>query len=256
MPKKTPSTTVASYLKSVTADRKAAVSALRQVVLDNLPKGFEEGIQYGMIGYFVPHSIYPNGYHCDPKQPLPFAHIASQKSHIGLYLFCIYGNEELIEWFKNEYAKTGFKLDMGKACIRFKKPDQIPFELIGRTIKKFSVKKFIAFYESNLDSSGGKRSSKSDTAKATPKKKVTKTSKAATSKSTKRVAASPKTAVAKTAPAKTPRKGKAKAAVKTKATNSSISSNTAKKTTATKSAAKKSAKKKSAKKKRAGKSTR
>ena len=139
--------TVAQYLASLPKDRRDALKAVRKTVLDNLPKGYEEGIQYGMIGYFVPHSLYPSGYHCDPKQPLPFAQLASQKNHMAIYLMCIYNDAEHQQKFRDEWAETGKKLDMGKSCVRFKKLEDLPLTVIGRAIKRATVKKFIAHYE-------------------------------------------------------------------------------------------------------------
>jgi len=144
-------TTVESYLNDLTEERKDVINELRKVILKNLPKGFAEGIGYGMIGYFVPHSIYPNGYHCDPKQPLPFLSMASQKNFIALYHMGIYMNPTLMDWFTAEYAKrVKGKLDMGKSCIRFKKMDAIPFDLIGELASKMSVDEWIACYEKAL----------------------------------------------------------------------------------------------------------
>jgi hypothetical protein len=142
--------TVKQYLAELPADRREAISAVRDVILKNLPKGYEEGMQYGMIGYYVPHSVYPPGYHCDPKQPLPFASLASQKNHMALYLTCQYGDEEHEAWFRDAWAKTGRKLDMGKSCIRFKKLDDVPLTVIGQAIKRMPVTKFVAQYESTL----------------------------------------------------------------------------------------------------------
>ena len=109
-----------------------SLEAVRRTIRRNLPRGIKEGIQYGMIGYFVPHSIYPAGYHCDPTQPLPLAALALQKNHMALYLMCAYGDAAYAEWFRNEWKKTGKRLDMGKSCIRFKQLDDLPLELIGR----------------------------------------------------------------------------------------------------------------------------
>ena len=149
MPSK--ATTVEAYLNELPEERKMACNELRKVILKNLPKGFAEGIGYGMIGYFVPHSIYPNGYHCDPKQPLPFLSMASQKNFIALYHMGIYMNPTLMDWFTAEFAKrVKGKLDMGKSCIRFKKMDQIPFDLIGELASKMSVDEWIACYEKAL----------------------------------------------------------------------------------------------------------
>lgn len=130
------------YIDQLPDDRKQAMTKLRQTILDNLPKGFEETMSYGMIGYVVPHSIYPDGYHCNPKLPLPFINIASQKNFIALYHSGIYADNKLLEWFKNEYPKhCKSKLDMGKSCIRFKKVEQIPFDLIAQLTKKMSCEK-------------------------------------------------------------------------------------------------------------------
>ena len=142
--------TVKQYLAELPEDRREAISAVRQAILKNLPKGYEEGMQYGMIGYYVPHSIYPPGYHCDPKEPLPFAHIASQKNHMAVYLGCVYGNKEQEEWFVKEYKKTGKRLDMGKSCVRFRKLEDLPVELIGKAVKRAPVKEYIADYEHTL----------------------------------------------------------------------------------------------------------
>lgn len=139
------------YLKEIPEDRVEAFNKLRETILKNIPKGFEECMCYGMIGYVVPHSIYPNGYHCDPKIPLPFANLASQKNSINFYHMGIYGSPELLAWFQEEYKKQcKSKLDMGKSCIRFKKMDDIPFDLIGKLMKKISVEEWINLYESNL----------------------------------------------------------------------------------------------------------
>ena len=139
------------YIEQLTDDRKIAVGQLRKTILDNLPKGFSETIGYGTIAFVVPHSIYPNGYHCDPKQPLPFISIASQKHYIALYHMGLYENTEMLKWFTDEYPKhSKTKLDMGKSCIRFKKPDHIPFELIGELCSKMSTEQWIEIYETNL----------------------------------------------------------------------------------------------------------
>jgi uncharacterized protein YdhG (YjbR/CyaY superfamily) len=139
-----------TYIDNLPEDRKVVIEKLRKVIKKNLPKGFKEGISYGMIGYYVPHSIYPDGYHCDPKLPLPFITVASQKNFVAFYHMGMYADATLLEWFTQEYAKriTG-KLDMGKSCVRFKKLDQIPYELIGELITKVSVQNWIDTYEKN-----------------------------------------------------------------------------------------------------------
>lgn len=140
--------TVDEYLKEVPEDRKDSFSKLRDTILANLPDGLKEEMSYGMIGYVIPHSIYPDGYHCSPELPLPYINIASQKNFIAFYHMGIYANQEVLDWFVEEYPKhCKLKLDMGKSCIRFKKPDQIPFELIGQLMRKISVKEYINFYE-------------------------------------------------------------------------------------------------------------
>ena len=143
--------TPAEYIKLLPEERQKAIKKLRKIIKDNLPKGFKEGISYGMIGYFVPHSIYPNGYHCNPKLPLPFINIASQKNSIAVYHMGIYANKNLMDWFTKEYVKhSKNKLDIGKSCIRFKKPDQIPFELIAELASKVTVDEWIDIYEKNI----------------------------------------------------------------------------------------------------------
>ena len=139
------------YISQVPKERQDALKKLRQVINDNLPKNFEEGIIYGMIGYYVPHSIYPDGYHCNPKDPLPFMSFASQKNSINLYHSGMYSKKEIHDWFVAEYPKhCKTKLDMGKSCVRFKKIDQIPFELIGELTKKMTAKEWIDIYESAI----------------------------------------------------------------------------------------------------------
>ncbi|NNM23948.1 MAG: DUF1801 domain-containing protein [Flavobacteriaceae bacterium] len=139
------------YISQLPEERQQPMQQLRQAILKNLPAGFEEHIGYGMVGYSVPHSTYPNGYHCDPKQPLPFISIASQKNFIALYHFGIYAHPPLLAWFIEEYPKhCNRKLDMGKSCIRFKKIDEIPFKLIEQLCSKMSVDEWIEIYERNL----------------------------------------------------------------------------------------------------------
>ena len=146
-----PVSTPSEYLAAIPDERREAFSRLRETILENLPDGFEEGISYGMVGYVVPHRHYPAGYHCDPKQPLPFASIASQKNFIALYHMGLYADEELLHWFVSEYPKhSKAKLDMGKSCIRFKKTEQIPFDLIAQLMQKVSMDEWIARYESDI----------------------------------------------------------------------------------------------------------
>lgn len=139
------------YIQAIPEERREVFEKLRETIQENIPDGFREEMSYGMIGYVVPHSIYPGGYHCDPKLPLPFASIASQKNFIALYHMGIYANEELMKWFVDEYPKhCKTKLDMGKSCIRFKKPADIPFELIAQLMQKMSVDGWVELYETHL----------------------------------------------------------------------------------------------------------
>jgi hypothetical protein len=136
------------YIAEVPEERQPAMIQLRKTILENLPEGFEEVMSYGMIGYVVPHKIYPPGYHCTPELPLPFMNLASQKNYIALYHAGIYGNSELSDWFVREYPKyVKTKLDMGKSCIRLKNTATIPYELIGELCKKMTVEQWITIYE-------------------------------------------------------------------------------------------------------------
>jgi uncharacterized protein YdhG (YjbR/CyaY superfamily) len=139
-----------NYIEQLPAERQEPMRQLRKTVLDNLPTGFEEQMSYGMIGYLVPHSLYPAGYHCDPKLPLPFMNIASQKNFIAFYHMGMYADAKLLNWFVDEYPKhVKAKLDMGKSCIRFKKPEHIPFNLLGELVTKVSAQDWIKTYEQN-----------------------------------------------------------------------------------------------------------
>ena len=139
------------YFDALPEDRRAAMMALRKVIAKNLPKGFAEVMQYGMPGWVVPHSLYPAGYHCDAKQPLPFLSIAAQKQYIAVYHMGIYADPALLEWFQTEYAeRCTAKLDMGKSCIRFKKPDQIPMSLIGELASKMTPRQWVEVYETTM----------------------------------------------------------------------------------------------------------
>ena len=138
------------YIKLLPEERQVPFQKLREIILKNLPEGFEETISCGIIGYVVPHSIYPNGYHCNPKLPLPFINIASQKNFIALYHMGIYANKKLFDWFVSEFPKhSNLKLDMGKSCIRFKNINQIPYELLEKLVSKISPTKWIEIYEKN-----------------------------------------------------------------------------------------------------------
>jgi hypothetical protein len=167
-------TTVEKYLAELPLDRRAAIAAVRAVILKNLPVGYEEGMQYGMIGYFVPHKLFPAGYHCDPRQPLAFACLASQKNYMSLYMMCMYDDGEDATRFREAWAKTGKKLDMGKSCIRFKRLDDLPLDLIGQEIKRMPVKKYIAWYEKAMKLNAERREDRAVAKKAPDKKKAVK----------------------------------------------------------------------------------
>ena len=144
-------TTPQEYIDTLPEDRKQAITQLRKIILKNLPKGFSEVMSYGMLGYVVPHSLYPDGYHCDPKQPLPFMCIASQKNFVAVYHMGVYADKALLKWFTTEYSKHAkTKLDMGKSCIHFKNVDQIPFKLIGELAAKMTPQQWIAIYEQQV----------------------------------------------------------------------------------------------------------
>jgi len=136
------------YIQKLPEERKKAIEKLRTEILQHLPEGFSEIMQYGMISYVVAHDVYPYGYHCDPKQPLPFMSIASQKNYISVYHMGIYSDPKLMQWFLDEFAKASHKKpDMGKSCIRFKKPEDIPYALFGKLAKKMSATDWVTFYE-------------------------------------------------------------------------------------------------------------
>ncbi len=139
------------YIEQLPEERKQAFQQLRKTILKNLPKGFVETMSYGMISYVVPHTLYPKGYHCKPEQALPFISIASQKNFIAMYHMGLYANDQLMNWLKEEYPKHNkTKLDRGKSCLRFKKPEQIPFQLIGALCSKITPKEWIQLYETKL----------------------------------------------------------------------------------------------------------
>jgi len=138
------------YLASLPEDRRAALSTVRDVIRTHLPEGYEEGMQYGMISYFVPHSLYPAGYHCDPKQPLPFASLASQKNHMAIYLMGLFGDESAKAQFRQAWEEAGKKLDMGKSCIRFKRAEDLALEVLGAAIARMPVADHVARYEALL----------------------------------------------------------------------------------------------------------
>jgi len=139
------------YINQLPEERQEPIKKLRQIILDNLPKGMEEQMSYGMLGFIIPHSVYPDGYHCDPKTPLPFMNLASQKNFIAVYHMGMYAKKEVLDWFTTEYAKhCKYKLDMGKSCVRFKKIHDIPYDLIGELAAKMSTEEWISIYEENI----------------------------------------------------------------------------------------------------------
>jgi hypothetical protein len=156
--------TVDAYLASLPEDRRRALQAVREVILANLDRGFEEGMAYGMIGYGVPHRLYPAGYHCDPSKPVPYAGLASQKNYMSLYLMCTYGDPAERAWFEAAWRRTGKKLDMGAACVRFRKLEDLPLDVIAEAFRRTPLKAFRATYEATL-----RRPAKPAAAKATPK---------------------------------------------------------------------------------------
>ena len=155
------SKSVEEYMAALPEDRREAMAAIREVILKVLPKGYEEGMQWGMPSYFVPLSAYPVGYNCQPDQPLPFVGFASQKNHMVFYGFCIYMDEELKNRFVADWEKTGKKLDMGKSCVRFKKLEDVPLKVIGDAVKRVPMKKYIKQYEAQLQqTAAGKKTAK------------------------------------------------------------------------------------------------
>ena len=181
-------TSVEQYLRALPEDRRVAIEALRKTIKRNLGRGFEEGMQYGMIGYYVPLSVYPAGYHCDPKQPLPFASLASQKNHIGIYLFCIYTDQKVQKRFVEAWKKSGKRLDMGKSCVRVKKLEDVPLDVLGATIKSIRAKDFIASYEANFGPNRRPVSKKRTSKKAAKRAAKKRAAKKATKKVAKKVA--------------------------------------------------------------------
>ena len=209
-------TTVTQYLASLDPDRKKALQAVRKVIKANLDPKVKEGIQYGMIGYFIPHSVYPDGYHCSPEQPLPFLSIASQKNHMAVYLFCIYGDEAEAGRFEKQWAKSGKKLDMGKSCVRFKRLEDVCLTSLGAAVKRMTAAKFIKHYEANMVSATARKKKPAGKKPAAKKKAA---GKAAAKKVTRKKAATSRKPASKKAAARTskatPTSAKKKAASKT-----------------------------------------
>ena len=175
--------TVAEYLAALPADRRAALTAVRNVINENLPHGYDEGIQWGMIGWYVPLSLYPAGYGENPKEPLSFVALASQKSGMVLHFLCFYGHRDLSTWFASEYKKTGKKLDMGKGCVRFKKLEDLALDVIGRTVARVPVEEHMANYRAARALLGKGKNSATARAVKTRKRKNQLSSSAANSRS-------------------------------------------------------------------------
>ncbi|MBL9121620.1 MAG: DUF1801 domain-containing protein [Phycisphaerae bacterium] len=194
--------TVRAYLASLPADRRKAIEAVRAVILKNLDKKIEEGMQYGMIGYFVPHSVFPAGYHCDPKQPLPFAGLASQKQHMSFYLMGCYAEPTFHRWFTEAWKATGKRLDMGKACIRFKSIDEVPLEVVAEAVRRLTLDRYLATYLAALPAN--KRPTSPDAAKAV-KSGVRAASKKVIKKATSKVKTKASTSPSPTKRSRSPR---------------------------------------------------
>jgi Domain of unknown function (DU1801) len=154
---KNSATTVEEYLQSLPTDRREAINAVRKAILGRLPEGYVECMSYGMIGYVVPHSLYPAGYHCDPKLPLPYACLGSQKNHMALHLMTVYGDPAMEKWFRKTWIDAGKKLDMGKACVRFRKLEDVPLDVVGQLIARVPVKEYIFRVEKLIDASASRR---------------------------------------------------------------------------------------------------
>ena len=205
---KSSATTVKDYLASLPADRRAGIEAVRKVILKNIDKDYDESMLYGMIGYAVPHRVWPLGYHCDPKKPLMMAALSSQKDNMTVYLMSVYGDKAERAWFQNAWAKTGKKLNMGGSCIRFKKLEDAALDVIGEAIRRTPAKAYVNNYVKLLASTGrgpdGKTTSKTISKKTSKKtSKNTDAGAAATKKSAKKKVATTKTSTTKTSTTKT-----------------------------------------------------
>ena len=195
--------TVAEYLAALTSDQREAIAAVRTEILANLDAGYEETMQYGMIGYVIPHRLHPAGYHCDPTQPVPFAALAAQKNHFAVYLTSVYSSPEETKWFTTAWRATGKKLDMGKACVRFKRLEDVALDVVGQTIRRMPLPKWLGIYQASPGAQASQRSTaKVTVAAAKPKR----TAKAAAPK--RAAAGKPVVRKAAAKPAGKPPKGK------------------------------------------------
>ena len=186
--------TIEEYLASLPEERRDALLALRKVIKKNLGKGIEERVQYGMIGYCIPHSVYPAGYHCDPTQPLPYAMLAAQKNHLALYLMSVYLQKEEEEWFRKAWLASGKKLDMGKSCVRFKGLADVPLDVVGEVIARTSAAQYIERYEAVLARGSSAAPSKKASSKKTGAKKAASQTAAAQRAAPKKAASKPRAA--------------------------------------------------------------
>ena len=152
--------TVEEYIAALPVPRRKAISAIREVILQNIDPAFEEGIQYGMISYYVPFSAYPAGYHCDPTKQVNFASLGSQKNHMAMYLMCVYGNPSQEKLFRDDWAQSGKKLDMGKSCVRFKRLEDVALEAVANVVGRVSMTKYLEHYVAALDAMAAKKKAK------------------------------------------------------------------------------------------------
>jgi len=166
--------TVKEYLASLPPDRREAIETVRKVFLRNLDKGYKEGMLYGMIGYYIPHKLYPPGYHCDPTMPIGIGGLASQKNYMSIYLMCIYNSTEHAAWFQKAWKATGKKLDMGKCCIRFKKTEDLALDVLAQAIKRIPVKDCITLHETALAQATNRKKSTKKSPTKKPKQTTTK----------------------------------------------------------------------------------
>lgn len=226
-------TTVRQYLAAQPADRRAALEAVRSVILENLAEGIEEGIQYGAIGYYLPHSVYPPGYHCDPKQPLPLAGLSGRSKHLSLHMMFLYGDPAESARFQRAWKASGKRLDMGKSCVRFRRAEDVPLDVVADAFGRVTAARFIQTYEENLLSATARKA-------GAPKRKTT------AAPERKKATAAKKTAAKKTAGKATTRKAAAKKSAG-KAASGAVRKTAAKKA-ARKSVPKKTATRKAAKK--------
>ncbi len=185
---KSKATTVKEYLASLPEDRRAGIEAVRKVIRKNLDKHYEESMLWGMIGYAVPHRVWPTGYHCDPSKPLMMAALSSQKNNLSVYLMSVYSDKAERAWFQKAWAKSGKKLNMGGSCIRFTKVDDAALDVIGEAIRRTPAKAYVESYVKLLASTGRGPDGKKIKPGAAAKKVAKKTAKKVAKKVVKKVA--------------------------------------------------------------------